>query len=160
MSMRLKNECRLFDGDSSHSRRSRLWICMKRQMEKMMKIGILSFLLLGIAGCATTNVSLTGSSKGAGTLEAAWFEPHSIEIQLDGKRYAGQWSSSSCSGDSCQNVSPNNPKAHQRHIRVGKASLLAPDGSGLECEWVSHLPALTGTCRTQDGREYRLKQAD
>jgi hypothetical protein len=29
----------------------------------------------------------------------------------------------------------------------------------MDCEWVSHLPDVQGTCRTQDGRVFRLVEA-
>jgi len=118
----------------------------------------LSMLLL-LTGCAA-NVALTDSAdsiQGMGTLHLTWLQPHALEVQLDGKRYEGDWTSTLCTTDGCRGVYRNVLKIHRRHINKGQAVLVTKDGDRLTCEWVSHLPDVEGTCGTQDGRLFRLK---
>ena len=113
--------------------------------------------LAWLAGCATP-VALTApeGASNTGRLTLTWLEPHAMEVQLLGKRYTGEWSSSACLTDECRGVYRDVLRIHRRHIRQGEASLTAPDGSRLDCRWVSHLPELEGNCTAQDGRVYRL----
>lgn len=125
-----------------------------------MKHWMIASLALSIAGCATTEVALTGdgiSQAGAGTLELVWLWPNRAEIQLDGKRYAGEWADSRCFTPQCRGVFFNVAKIHRRQIRRGSAELLAQDGTRLDCEWVSHDKKVVGTCQSGDGRRFDLK---
>lgn len=119
-------------------------------------------LLLPLLSACASQVALTtpdGVRQAEGTLSVAWLEPHAMEVVIDGKRYVGEWTSSACSTDECRGVYRDVLRIHRRHIRQGHAVLVAKDGSRVECEWVSHLPELDGTCKTQDGRVYKLKSA-
>lgn len=51
------------------------------------------------------------------------------------------------------------PRIHRRHIDKGQAVLKTKEGERLDCEWVSHLPDVQGTCRAQDGRVFKLVEA-
>ncbi len=123
----------------------------------------LSILLttLLLASCATTDVALTpadNSQAGAGSLKIVWLSSNTAEIQLDGKRYAGEWTDSRCFTPECRGEF-NATKLHRRHIRKGSAELVAKDNSRLNCQWVSHDEEVIGTCRAQDGRTFRLEEA-
>lgn len=111
-----------------------------------------------LAACATP-VAFTGPEGAliAGTLTVGWLEPRAMEVQLEGKRYMGEWSSSACFTDACRGIYRDVLRIHRRHIRQGQASLTAADGARLECRWVSHLPELDGNCTSQDGRMFKLK---
>lgn len=119
------------------------------------------FLLPLLAACASPVVLTApeGATQATGTLTLTWLEPHALEVTLDGKRYVGEWTSQICSTDECRGVYRDVPRIHRRHIRKGHAVLMAADGSRIECDWVSHLPELDGTCKTSDGRVFRLKSA-
>ena len=86
--------------------------------------------LAWLAGCATP-VALTApeGASNTGRLSLTWLEPHAMEVQLQGKRYTGEWSSSACLTDECRGVYRDVLRIHRRHIRQGEASLTAPDGS-------------------------------
>ncbi len=129
--------------------------------EKPMHKWLLIFLLPLLTACAS-QVPITASDPAdriVGTLGVAWLEPKVMEVVVDGKRYTGEWSSQICATDECRGAYRNVLRIHRRHIRKGHAVLVAADGSRVECEWVSHLPELEGTCKTQDGRVYKLKSA-
>jgi hypothetical protein len=117
-------------------------------------------MLLG--GCAT-GLSLNGGGGavvGEGMVRLGWVEPHRVEVTYQGKRYAGPWAGEPCSAELCGEVYRKTPRLHQRHLRKGRAVLRAEDGARLECDWISHLPEVDGTCRTDDGRSFRLQGAD
>jgi hypothetical protein len=125
-----------------------------------MKTLIIALLAIAATGCATTNVALTADDKpqaGSGALQLVWLWPNQAEIQLDGKRYVGEWTDSRCFTSQCRGEFFNVPKIHRRHIRKGSAELQAKDGSGLDCEWVSHDKKVIGTCQASDGRQFKLK---
>ena len=121
-----------------------------------MKKLMLSALPILLAGCATTSLTLmstpNGSVTGTGFLQARLIEPHRIEVELDGKRYAGDWTTSLCEKETCERVS----RLHERHLKIGQATLTANDGSRLNCKWVAHLPKVDGTCRTPEGKTLEL----
>ncbi len=116
--------------------------------------------LLVLGGCATTDVALTSADKpdaGSGTLQMVWLFPNTAEVQLDGKRYVGEWADSRCFTPQCRGEFFNVPKIHRRHIRKGSAELEAQDDTRLNCEWVSHDKKVIGTCQASDGRQFKLK---
>lgn len=122
---------------------------------------LLIFLPFLLSACAS-QVALKGTEGAtpvAGTLSLAWLEPNAVEVVIDGKRYVGELTSSVCSTDECRGVYRDVLRIHRRHVRKGHAVLVAKDGSRVECDWVSHMPELDGTCKTQDGRVYKLKSA-
>lgn len=106
-----------------------------------------------LGGCAA-GLTLDG---GEGVVRLGWIEPHRAEVTYQGKRYAGPWAGEPCSAELCGDVYRNTSRLHQRHLRKGHAVLLAEDGARLECDWISHLPEVDGTCRTDDGRNFRLR---
>ena len=117
--------------------------------------------LLLLAGCAS-NVALKDTSdatQAVGTLHLGWLQANSMEVMLDGKRYVGKWDSERCLNVECRGVYRNVSKVHRRHIEKGQALLKSRDGDHLDCEWVSHLPDVQGTCRAQDGRVFKLVAA-
>lgn len=126
----------------------------------MKLLTILSVLLL--TGCAS-NVALKDAddtTQAVGTLYLRWLQPNAIEVTLDGKRYEGDWTMNRCllSDSECRGPYRNVPKIHRRHISQGQATLTSREGDRLECEWVSHLPDLRGTCWAQDGRLFKLER--
>ena len=125
-----------------------------------MKYLSIPILLLVLGGCATTNVALTSADKpdaGSGTLQLVWLFPNTAEVQLDGKRYAGEWADRRCSTPQCLGEFSNVPRSHQRHIRKGSAELVDKNNTRLKCEWVSHYKEVIGTCQADDGRKFKLK---
>lgn len=124
---------------------------------------MLSVLPVVLAGCAT-NITLlntqSGSTTGTGFLQARLIEPYRIEIELNGKRYAGDWTTSPCDKETCLSKYKLVAKAHERHLKVGQATLTANDGSRLSCEWVAHLPKVDGICRTPEGKVFELRGAE
>jgi hypothetical protein len=123
-----------------------------------MKRWLFPVALVLLNGCSSTiDLKSPDVPVVAGTLALDWIAPHSIELQLDGLRYAGDWTSSVCTTDACRGIFRNVLKIHRRHIHQGRAVLTAQNGARLDCEWVSHLPELDGTCRAPDGRLFSLK---
>ncbi|MDP2433232.1 MAG: hypothetical protein Q8O33_14570 [Pseudomonadota bacterium] len=117
--------------------------------------------LIALAGCAS-NVALKDASdatRAMGTLTLTWLHSNTMEVTLDGKRYVGEWDSERCFNVECRGDYSNVTKVHRRHIREGLAVLKTKEGDRMDCEWVSHLPDVKGTCRTQDGRTFRLEEA-
>lgn len=117
--------------------------------------------LLALAGCAS-NVALkddSNATQAVGTLTLTWLQPNSMEVTLDGKRYVGEWDSERCLDAECRGAYRAMSKVHRRHIREGQAVLKTKEGDRMDCEWVSHLPDVKGTCRSQDGRTFRLEEA-
>lgn len=111
-----------------------------------------------LAGCAGPVVApAPDGGQVAGTLMPDWREHRTVEVRLDGKRYAGEWTSKPCFTSRCRGVYWNVPRIHRAHVRAGEATLAAGDGSRLECRWVSHPPELDGHCTTQDGRLFKLR---
>ena len=122
---------------------------------------ILILPLIALTGCAS-NVALKDASdatQAVGTLTLTWLIHNSMEVMLDGKRYAGEWDSERCLNVECRGVYGNVPKVHRRHIDKGQAILESREGDRLDCEWVSHLPDLHGTCRAQDDSVFKLVEA-
>ena len=114
-------------------------------------------LLAGCAtGCATSPNQHGAAEVDAGTLTATWLQPREIEILVDGKPHNGTWSSRACHTDSCRGIYRNVSKHHRRYITRGQAVLTSGNGGRLECQWVSHLPDLAGSCHSADGRVFRL----
>jgi hypothetical protein len=115
-----------------------------------------------LTGCAITDVALTSADKpeaGVGTLKMVWLLPNTAEIQLDGKRYAGEWADSRCFTPECRGEFRNITKLHRRHIRKGSAELVAKDNTRLNCGWVSHDKEVIGSCQADDGRKFKLSGA-
>lgn len=117
--------------------------------------------LIVLAGCAF-NVALKDNSnvtQAVGTLTLTWLHQNSMEVMMDGKRYLGEWDSERCLNVECRGAYGNVSKVHRRHIDKGLAVLKTREGDRMDCEWVSHLPDVQGTCRTQDGRAFLLVEA-
>jgi hypothetical protein len=117
--------------------------------------------LVALAGCAS-NVALkddSNATQAMGTLTLTWLQPNAMEVTLDGKRYVGEWDSERCFNAECRGAYSYVPRIHRRHIDKGQATLKTREGDRMDCEWVSHLPDVKGTCRTQDGRMFRLEEA-
>ena len=125
-----------------------------------MKTPSIPILLLALGGCAGSNVALTPANQadtGSGTLQMVWLLPNTAEVQLDGKRYVGEWADSRCFTSACRGEFFNVPKIHRRHVRKGSAELVAQDATRLNCEWNSHDKKVIGTCLASDGRQFRLQ---
>jgi len=119
---------------------------------------LVSVTLVFLSGCSSMlDLKHPDAPLVSGTLALGWVQPHAIEIELDGMRYIGDWTSSVCWTDGCRGTFRNVLKIHRRHIQRGQATLTARNGFRLECEWVSHLPEVDGSCRAQDGRLFKLK---
>lgn len=117
--------------------------------------------LFALAGCAS-NVALkddTDATRTVGTLTLGWLHPDAMEVMLDGKRYVGEWEIERCQDVECRGTYRTMSKVHRRHIAKGQATLKTKDGDRLECQWVSHLPDVQGTCRALDGRVFKLVEA-
>ncbi len=126
-----------------------------------MKLLMLILPLVALVGCAS-NVALKDASdatQAIGTLTLSWLHPNSMEVMLDGKRYVGEWNNERCLNVECRGVYRNVLRVHRKHIYKGQATLKSKDEDRMECEWVSHRPDVRGTCRTQDGRVFRLEEA-
>ncbi len=122
---------------------------------------ILILPLIALTGCAS-NVALKDASdatQAVGTLTLTWLIHNSMEVTLDGKRYVGEWDSKRCLNVECRGVYGNVAKVHRRHIDKGQAILESREGDRLDCEWVSHLPDVQGTCRARDGRVFKLVES-
>ncbi len=117
----------------------------------------LLLLPLLLAGCASNAAQDTvARPPAAAALSLTWLQPRSLEVALDGKRYAGEWTGAPCLNEYCRGVYRNVSKYHRRHIDKGSATLQSRDGERLVCTWVSHLPEVRGTCSAPDGRQFRL----
>ncbi len=113
-----------------------------------------------LSACGTTNLALSSADKpraSMGTLTLTWIYPKSAETLLEGKHYAGEWSDRRCLTPECRGEYESVEGVHRSHIRRGSAILLAQDHSRLACEWVSHYKAFIGSCRSDDGKYYRLQ---
>jgi hypothetical protein len=127
-------------------------------MENVMKRRVFLAAIALLAGCSST-AALNGSDDAAvaGVLTLEWVKPHAIEIRLDGMRYVGEWTSSVCTTDACRGKYRNVLRMYRRHIERGEATLTAPNGARLDCDWLSYLPEVEGECRAPDGRLFKLR---
>ena len=126
---------------------------------KYRKIAVL-FALGLLGGCSTTNLDLSSADSheaNAGTLTLTWLFPKSAEVLLDGKRYVGEWSDRRCLTPECRGEFESVQGVHRSHIRRGTAKLVAHDSARLNCEWVSHYKDFIGSCRSDEGKQYRLR---
>jgi len=113
-----------------------------------------------LVGCSTTNLDLSSADNheaNAGSLTLTWLFPKSAEVLLDGKRYVGEWSDRHCLTPECRGEFESVLGVHRSHIRRGTAKLVAHDNARLSCEWVSHYKDFIGSCRSDEGKQYRLR---
>lgn len=112
-----------------------------------------------LAGCATPEGGRADPSAAlAGTLQLLRVGPERAEIELDGKRYVGEWADGRCFTSQCRGEFFNVPKTQRSQVRRGTAELTAADASRLSCAWVSHDQQVIGTCQASDGRRYQLRE--
>ena len=125
----------------------------------------LLFSLLALVG-ACGGAQAAGTDPGATDASAATplpsaqltqLEPHAMAVVVDGKRYAGDWTSAQCFTDPCRGVFRNVPRIYRRHVHHGEAELTAKDGARLACDWVSYRDHVQGTCTTADGTKLPLQ---
>lgn len=116
-------------------------------------IAIAAGIALGLAACSSTGAlqSPKGDTSITGTVTRGVFEPHGVEVRLDGKTYRGEWRTGTPTAE--QKAATTLP--HKKHIGQVKSTLSADDGSKLNCTWQSHGDTADGAC-TGNGREYPL----
>ena len=107
-------------------------------------IFITAGLSLMLAACATTGTlqSATGAATISGTLTRSLFEPHRVEVILDGRKYHGEWRT----GAPTQEQLKAKTLPHKRHFGQVQSVLVADDGSKLDCRWQTHEMTGTGSC--------------
>ena len=122
---------------------------------KSLTMALLGALIL-LSGCA----SQTCPPLNTVVLKPNWLPAQQLQIDLDGRRYSGEWHSQTCHTDACRDVF-RNVKRHERgHVARGEAQLTSHEGARLDCEWTSFRAQLEGVCRTPDGGLYPLRQSE
>lgn len=104
-----------------------------------------------LAACTSTGSMKSGNDTLSAVVARNLFGPDKIEATLNGKIYRGDWQVGPPSREQTQGETFR----HRQHMHSAKNSLKADDGSGMECQWKTHLYAADGSC-VVDGREYPL----
>ena len=117
------------------------------------KFMIAAFVALVLSACSSTGTlqSAQPENKISGTVKRGAFEPHQVEVTLDGKTYRGEWRTSAPTTE--QRAAAGLP--HQYHVKQVRSTLRSDDGKQLDCQWQTHGESAEGACRA-DGREYPL----
>lgn len=98
------------------------------------------------AGCTST-VPLQSNQAGiSGSLTRHLFEPHQVQVEIDGKRYRGDWLTAP---PSRQQVAVA-PYPQRKQLGRVQAELSSDDGSRLHCRWETRGSKAQGKC--QDGQ--------
>ncbi|MDH4283690.1 MAG: hypothetical protein OEV35_00065 [Gallionellaceae bacterium] len=110
-------------------------------------------IVFGLAACSSTGTlqSPKGDTNITGTVIRGAFEPHIVEVRLEGKTYRGEWRTGAPTPE--QKAATSYP--HRKHIGQVKSTLRADDGSTLDCAWQSHGDTAEGNC-SKSGRDYLL----
>ena len=104
-----------------------------------------------LAACTSTGSMKSGNDTLSAVVARNLFGPDKIEATLNGKVYRGDWQVGPPSKEQTQGETFR----HRQHMHSAKNILKADDGSGMECQWKTHLYAADGSCLV-DGREYPL----
>ena len=104
-----------------------------------------------LAACTSTGSMKSGNDTLSAVVARNLFGPDKIEATLNGKIYRGDWQVGPPSREQTQGETFR----HRQHMHSAKNILKADDGSGMECQWKTHLYAADGSCMV-DGREYPL----
>jgi hypothetical protein len=104
-----------------------------------------------LAACTSAGSVKTGNDTLSAVVTRELVGPDKIEVTLNGKVYRGDWQVGPPSKEQTQGETFR----HRRHMHSAKNILKADDGSGMECQWKTHLYAADGSC-VADGREYPL----
>jgi hypothetical protein len=109
--------------------------------------------LVGISACSSTGSiqAKNPDEKISGKVTRGFFEPHEVEVILDGKTYRGEWRTGAPTA--AQKAATSYP--HRYHIGQVNSVLVAGDGSKLACRWQTHSQVGEGACIT-NGREMPL----
>ncbi|MFY9328975.1 MAG: hypothetical protein WAO76_13325 [Georgfuchsia sp.] len=119
----------------------------------MNKILISVGIALGLSACSSTGTlqSPRSDAKISGIVMRGFFEPHRVEVSLDGKTYRGEWRT----GCPTKEQKDATTYPHRKHIGQVQSTLKADDGTRLDCHWLTHGNTAEGAC-SGNGREYPL----
>lgn len=108
---------------------------------------------LVVSACSSTGVMRTGNPEGviSGAVTRNLFQPDQVEVILNGKAYRGPWRVESPTPEQRAAVGFQ----HKRHLGLVNSTLVAEDGSKMQCRWETHSYDAEGGCNV-DGREYKL----
>lgn len=120
---------------------------------KQPKLLVLTTVVLALAGCSSVGTlqSTKAGTAISGTVTRDLFEPHLVQVRLDGKTYRGEWRGVPASPEQKKAT----PYPHRKHVGQAVATLKAEDGSLLDCHWETHGETAEGVCSTA-GRNYPL----
>lgn len=106
-----------------------------------MRSTLLVLLILAVAGCGGTMQLLPrdGGAGGTGSLNIA---SKTMEVTVEGKRYAGNYVVA---------------VQHNASGGPGNALLMAPDGDTIRCEFTATAMRAIGTCQTRAGRVFDMQ---
>ena len=104
-----------------------------------------------LAACTSTGSMKSGNDTLSAVVTRNLLGPDRIEVTLNGKNYQGDWQVGPPSKEQTQGETFR----HRQHMHSAKSVLKADDGSGMVCQWKTHLYAADGSC-VVDGREYPL----
>jgi hypothetical protein len=120
-----------------------------------------------LLGACTQNVLLVGNSEPTvahGTLTINMQAPHSIDIELDGHSYHGEWQSVPKKLSAMRAIQDKTSR-HYQAVASGLVSspivevssvLECPNEQPLKCEWIRHYDKVDGACSLPDGRVWKL----
>ncbi|WP_319244919.1 hypothetical protein [uncultured Propionivibrio sp.] len=118
---------------------------------------------LFVSACAANEPrpsGFSGSMDRSNPLQLTLGASNIARITFEGKTYEGERESIQCTIDSCPDKYRILTKKHRAHSRGRSATLKAPDGSQLRCEWISHQTENEGVCIAPDGRKMALSSSN
>lgn len=120
-------------------------------LQKKLLIATLGALVL--SACSSTGIlqSTKPENKIDGVVKRGAFEPHQVEVTLDGKTYRGEWRT----GAPTKEQKSEAGRPHRYHVGQVRTTLRADDGSQLDCQWQTHSQTGEGVCAA-GGREYPM----
>lgn len=115
------------------------------------KLILLAASTIVLAACTSTGSMKTETDTLSAIVTRNLFGSDKIEVTHNGKAYRGDWQVGPPSKEQTQGETFR----HRQHMHSAKNVLKADDGSGMVCQWKTHLYAADGSC-VVDGREYPL----
>lgn len=109
-----------------------------------------------VSACATNeprSLNYSGAIDRSNPLQLVISGSNVARINFEDKSYEGEWETIQCTFDSCPEKYRILSKRHRTHSRGRSAVLNSPDGSQLQCEWISHQAENEGVCIAPDGRK-------
>lgn len=115
------------------------------------KLILLTAIAVVLAACTSIGSIKSGNDTLSAVVTRNLLGSDRIDVTLNGKVYRGDWQVGPPSKEQTQGETFR----HRQHMHSAKSVLKSDDGSGMVCQWETHLYAADGSC-VVDGREYPL----